>query len=417
MLKQCEGSHAVAEAVALCRPEVICAYPISPQTHIVEGLGEMVKSGEVQNCEFINVESEFAAMSVAIGSSAAGARTYTATASQGLLFMAEAVYNASGLGLPIVMTVANRAIGAPINIWNDHTDSMSQRDCGWIQIFAETNQEALDLHIQAFKLAEELSLPVMVCMDGFILTHAYERVDMPTQAQVDAFLPPYVPRQSLDPDDPVSIGAMVGPEAFSEVRYLAHAKQLQALELIPRISAEYLQIFGHEAGGLIRPYRMEGAETVVIALGSVLGTIKDTVDEMRDDGLKVGVLGITSFRPFPLAAIREALKGASRILVLEKSLAVGIGGIVATNVRMATDGLPIKVRTVIAGLGGRAITKASLHRVIRQVMHDQIEPVHFLDLDISIVNRVLERERQTRRTGPIAENILRELGGLPAKFG
>ncbi len=417
MLKQCEGSHAVAEAVALCRPEVICAYPISPQTHIVEGLGEMVKSGEVQNCEFINVESEFAAMSVAIGSSAAGARTYTATASQGLLFMAEAVYNASGLGLPIVMTVANRAIGAPINIWNDHTDSMSQRDCGWIQIFAETNQEALDLHIQAFKLAEELSLPVMVCMDGFILTHAYERVDMPTQAQVDAFLPPYVPRQSLDPDDPVSIGAMVGPEAFSEVRYLAHAKQLQALELIPRISAEYLQIFGHEAGGLIRPYRMDGAETVVIALGSVLGTIKDTVDEMRDDGLKVGVLGITSFRPFPLAAIREAVKNVQRIVVLEKSLAVGIGGIVATNVRMATDGLPIKVRTVIAGLGGRAITKASLHRVIRQVMHDQIEPVHFLDLDISIVNRVLERERQTRRTGPIAENILRELGGLPAKFG
>ena len=417
MLKQVEGSAAVAEAVALARPEVICAYPISPQTHIVEGLGGRVKDGSLTSCEFINGESEFAAMSVAIGSSAAGARTYTATASQGLLFMAEAVYNASGLGLPIVMTVANRAIGAPINIWNDHTDSMSQRDCGWIQIFAETNQEALDLHIQAFKLAEELSLPVMVCMDGFILTHAYERVDMPTQAQVDAFLPPYVPRQSLDPDDPVSIGAMVGPEAFSEVRYLAHAKQLQALELIPRISAEYLQIFGHEAGGLIRPYRMDGAETVVIALGSVLGTIKDTVDEMRDDGLKVGVLGITSFRPFPLDAIREAVKDAKRIVVLEKSLAVGIGGIVATNVRMATDGLPIKVRTVIAGLGGRAITKASLHRVIRQVMHDQIEPVHFLDLDISIVNRVLERERQTRRTGPIAENILRELGGLPAKFG
>ena len=416
MLKQCEGSHAVAQAVALSRPEVICAYPISPQTHIVEGLGELVKSGALQKCEFINVESEFAALSVAIGASAAGARAYTATASQGLLFMAEAVYNASGLGLPIVMTVANRAIGAPINIWNDHTDSMSMRDAGWLQIFAETNQEALDLHIQAFKLAEELSLPVMVCMDGFILTHAYERVDMPTQQQVDAFLPPYVPRQSLDPDDPVSIGAMVGPEAFSEVRYLAHAKQLQALELIPRIAAEYKQIFGHEAGGLVRPYRMQDAQTVVIALGSVLGTIKDTVDEMRDEGLAVGVLGITSFRPFPLAAIREAVKGAQRIVVLEKSLAVGIGGIVATNVRMALDGLPIKVSTVVAGLGGRAITKASLHRVIRQAMHDQIEPVHFLDLDIGIVNRVLERERQTRRTGPIAEHILRELGVVAAKI-
>ena len=184
-------------------------------------------------CEFINVESEFAAMSVAIGASATGARTYTATASQGLLFMAEAVYNASGLGLPIVMTVANRAIGAPINIWNDHSDSMSQRDCGWIQLFAETNQEALDLHIQAFKLAEELSMPVMVCMDGFILTHAYERVDMPAQAEVDAFLPPYEPRQVLDPAEPVSIGAMVGPEAFMEVRYLAHAKQTDGARAHP----------------------------------------------------------------------------------------------------------------------------------------------------------------------------------------
>ncbi len=197
MLKQTEGSRAVAEAVALCRPQVICAYPITPQTHIVEGLGEMVKAGELANCEFINVESEFAAMSVAIGASAAGARTYTATSSQGLLFMAEAVYNAAGLGLPIVMTIGNRAIGAPINIWNDHSDSMSMRDAGWIQLYAETNQEALDLHIQAFRLAEELSCPVMVCMDGFILTHAYERVDMPTQEQVDAFLPPL--RAAADP--------------------------------------------------------------------------------------------------------------------------------------------------------------------------------------------------------------------------
>src|SRR4026209_1089341 len=175
-LKQTEGSHAVAEAVALCRPEVICAYPISPQTHIVEGLGEMVKSGALGRCEFINVESEFAAWSVAIGASAAGARAYTATASQGLLYMAEAVFNASGLGLPIVLTAANRAIGAPINIWTDQSDSMSQRDSGWIQLYAETNQDAGDLHVQAFRLAEEVSLPVMVCVDGFILTPAFEPV-------------------------------------------------------------------------------------------------------------------------------------------------------------------------------------------------------------------------------------------------
>ena len=179
------------------------------------------------------VESEFAAMSACIGASAAGARSYTATASQGLLYMAEALYNASGLGLPIVMTLANRAIGAPINIWNDHSDSMSQRDSGWIQLYAETNQEAADLHVQAFRLAEQLSLPVMVCMDGFILTHAYEQVDLPTQEQVDAYLPAFEPRQVLDPADPVTIGAMVGPEAFTEVKYLMHAKQLQALDAIP----------------------------------------------------------------------------------------------------------------------------------------------------------------------------------------
>ena len=278
MLKQVEGSRAVAEAVALSRPEVICAYPISPQTHIVEALSTLVKSGQLTPCEFINVESEFAAMSVAIGASATGARAYTATASQGLLFMVEAIYNASGLGLPIVMTVANRAIGAPINIWNDHSNSMSQRNSGWIQLYAESNQEAVDMHILAFRLAEELSVPVMVCMDGFILTHAVEQVDLPSQEEVDAFLPRFEPRQVLDPDDPVSIGAMVGPEAFMEVRYLAHVTQMQALDLIPEISRTFEDAFGRASGGLVRPYRTEDAETIVVALGSVLGTIKDTVD-------------------------------------------------------------------------------------------------------------------------------------------
>ena len=415
MLKQIEGSQAVAEAVALSRPEVICAYPISPQTHIVEGLGKMVKDGTLTPCEFINVESEFAAMSVAIGASAAGARTYTATASQGLLFMAEAVYNASGLGLPIVMTVANRAIGAPINIWNDHSDSMSQRDCGWIRLFAESNQEALDLHIQAFKLAEELSMPVMVCMDGFILTHAYERVDMPVQAEVDAFLPPYEPRQVLDPNEPVSIGAMVGPEAFMEVRYLAHAKQLSALERIPQIANEFAARFGRQSGGLVRSYKTEGAETIVIALGSVIGTLKDTIDEMRADGIKIGVLGIQSFRPFPLAAVRAALAGAKKFVVLEKSFSVGLGGVVATDVRMAMTGLGMKGYTVIAGLGGRSITKASLHRTLRQAIADTLEPTTFMDLDWGMVNRQLAREAQIRRSGPIAENLLRDVGAVASK--
>ena len=410
MLKQMEGSQAVAEAIALCRPEVICAYPISPQTHIVEGLGEMVKSEELPGCEFINVESEFAAMSVAIGSSAAGARTYTATAAQGLLYMVEAVYNASGLGLPIVMTVANRAIGAPINIWNDHPDSISQRDSGWIQLFAETNQEALDLHIQAFKLAEELSLPVMVCMDGFILTHAYERVDIPTQEQVDAFLPKYEPRQVLDPNDPVSIGAMVGPEAFTEVRYLEHEKQMQALELIPQIAEEFKAGFDRDSGGLVRGYRLEDAETVIVAMGSVLGTIKDTIDEMRANGAKVGALGVISFRPFPLQAVRAALKNAKRVVVLEKTFAVGIGGILATDVRTAMGDIALHHYTVVAGLGGRPITRKSLHEVFEKATRDDLPALTFLDLDWAIVNKQLERERAKRRSGPTAENILRDVG-------
>jgi pyruvate ferredoxin oxidoreductase alpha subunit len=418
MLKQIEGSQAVAQTVALSRPEVICAYPISPQTHIVEGLGELVKSGALAPCEFINVESEFAAMSVAIGSSAAGARTYTATASQGLLFMAEAVYNASGLGLPIVMTVANRAIGAPINIWNDHSDSMSQRDCGWIQLFAAHNQEAADLHIQAFKLAEELSMPVMVCMDGFILTHAVERVDIPAQTEVDAFLPPYEPRQVLDVNEPVSIGAMVGPEAFMEVRYLAHAKQLMALERIPQIAAEFAERFGRTTGGLVRGYRCQDADTIVVALGSVIGTLKDTVDELRgpaDDGLRVGVLGIHSFRPFPLAAVRAALEHAKRVVVLEKSFSVGLGGVVSTDVRLALSGLHLQGYTVVAGLGGRAITKASLARMLREAAADRLPPLTFLDLDERIVARQLEREAATRRSGPIAENLLRDVGTVASK--
>ena len=417
MLKQCEGSHAVAEAVGLCRPEVICAYPISPQTHIVEGLSEMVRDGTLRDCEFINVESEFAAMSVAIGSSATGARSYTATASQGLLYMAEAVWNASGLGLPIVMTVANRAIGAPINIWNDHTDSMSMRDAGWLQLFAENNQEAVDLHIQAFRLAEELSLPIMVCMDGFILTHAYEGVDIPTQAQVDAYLPPYEPRQVLDPSLPVSIGAMVGPEAFTEVRYLAHAKQMQALELIPQLAAEFKEQFGRAAGGLISTYRTEDADTIVVSLGSVLGTIKDTVDELRDDGQKIGVLGITSFRPFPINEIRDAVSHVRRVVVVEKSFAVGIGGIVSRDVRTAMRNRPQPTLTVIAGLGGRAITKDSLRQLFMTAITDKLEPLTFLDLDHKAVERELERERTTRRSGPIAENLLRDLGVVAARVG
>ncbi len=411
MLKQVEGSWAMAEAIARCRPEVICAYPITPQTHIVEGLGEMVRTGELAKCEFINVESEFAALSVAIGASAAGARAYTATASQGLLFMAEAVYNASGLGLPIVMTLGNRAIGAPINIWNDHSDAMAVCDSGWMQLFAETNQEAADLHIQAFRLAEELSMPVMVCVDGFILTHAVERVDVPEQAEVDEYLPPYEPVQVLDPDDPISIGAMVGPDAFTEVRFLQHYKQTLALRLIPEFAGEFKAQFGRDSGGLLRTYKADDAEVLVVAMGSVNGTIKDTIDEMRADGIRIGLVTLVAFRPFPVEALRKVLVGCKQVVVVEKSLAVGMGGQLALHVDLALRNVAKapQVHSAVAGLGGRPITRPSLHKLFRRAVVQPWEGTYFLDLNEEMIAKELHYVRKVRRSGPTAENILRRL--------
>ncbi|MCD8340376.1 MAG: pyruvate ferredoxin oxidoreductase [Burkholderiales bacterium] len=417
MLKQILGSHGVAQAVALCRPEVICAYPISPQTHIVEGLGALVKSGKLKDCEFINVESEFAAMSVAIGASVAGSRAYTATASQGLLFMAEAIYNAGGLGLPIVMTVASRAIGAPINIWNDHSDSLSQRDSGWIQIFAEDNQEALDMHIQAFKVAEELSVPIMVCMDGFVLTHAVERMDVPDQEQVDKYLPPYEPRQKLDVEHPLSIGAMVGPEAFTEVKYLEHAHVLQALEALDKASKDFERQFGRISGGLLSPYKIEGTDTVVLAMGSVIGTIKDTIDLMESKGEKVGLIGIKSFRPFPDAQLKDLLKDVKKVIVIDRALQPGVGGVVTDDVIRATRGLNLEIYSVIAGLGGRPITVDGLRKVFLKAKAGDLDELYFMDLDKEIVDKQLAREKEDRHTGPVPESVVREVsskhkGGL-----
>lgn len=391
MREQLEGSQAVARTVGLCRPQVIAAYPISPQTHIVEGLSDLVRTGDLAGCEYLMVESEFGAMSACIGASAVGARTYTATASQGLLYMAEALFNASGLGLPIVMTVTNRAIGAPINIWNDHSDSMSQRDCGWIQLFAATNQEAADLHVQAFALAERLSVPVMVCMDGFVLTHAVEEVDLPDQEQVDAFLPPYVPRQVLDPAEPVTIGAMVGPEAFTEVRYLTHARQCQALDEIPVIAAAFREAFGRASGDLVQPYRTEDADIVVVALGSVLGTATEVVDRLRDEGVRAGVLGISCFRPWPEDEVRAALASASRVVVVEKAFAPGAGGILGEEVRLSLGTTAATVTDVVVGLGGRPVTRAGLRGLVDDVLGDRLDPgtLHFLDLDWGLVQREL----------------------------
>lgn len=409
MRRQLEGSRAIAETIARCRPGVIPAYPITPQTHIVEALGTMVRKGELTPCRFMTVESEFAAMSAAIGASFAGSRAYTATSSQGLLYMTEAVFNAAGLGAPIVMTVANRAIGAPINIWNDHSDSMSLRDSGWIQIYAEDNQAAADLHVLAFALAERLSVPVTVCVDGFVLTHAFEPIDVPDQVAVDQFLPPFRPRQVLDPADPVTIGAMVGPDAFTEVRYLADRQMRLAPTVFERLAAGFSDVTGRSLAP-IREYGVAGADTVVVALGSIIGTLRDVADSLPG----VGVLGMTMYRPFPAEAVRAALAGAGRVVVLERALAAGADGIVTADVRSALRGLDVPVHSVIAGLGGRAIRAASLRDMLTR---PDLDDVTFLDLRRDVVEREIGRgggevmagrevdaaDREQRQPEPAAE--------------
>ena len=412
MLKQIEGSRAMAEAVALCRPEVISAYPIAPQTQIVEGLGELTKMGQLRNCEFINVESEYAALSVAIGASAAGARAYTATASQGLLYMAEAVYNASGLGLPIVMTIGNRAIGAPINIWNDHSDAMSMRDAGWIQLFAETNQEAVDLHILAFRIAEQLSMPVMVCVDGFILTHAMERIDVPGQAPVDAFLPPYDPVQVLDPAKPVSIGAMVGPDAFTEVKFLAHYKQTRALQLLPEYAAEFQKVLGRESGRLLRTYRTEDATMLVVSMGSVCGTIKDTIDEMREEGIRIGLVTIVSYRPFPVDELREELAGAEDVSRGGKEHRGWPGRTTRRQCRTPPCAISRACRACTPPSQGWAAGPSQRNRstgCFAGLLCSGGKARISWILDERIVGHEIHRTGVKRHSGPAAENILREL--------
>lgn len=411
MREQVEGSRAVADAVARCRPQVVAAYPISPQTHIVEALSDHVRTGTLSGCEYLMVESEFGAISACIGGSVVGARAYTATSSQGLLYMAEALPNISGLGLPIVMTVANRAIGAPINIWNDHSDVMSQRDCGWIQLFAASNQEAVDLHVQAFVIAERCSLPVMVCMDGFVLTHAVEAIDVPDQEQVDRFVPPFVPRQVLDPAHPITIGAMVGPDAFSEVKYLAAAHQLLALDEVRGVGADFERSFGRSSGGLVRSYRTRGADTVVVAMGSVMGAVEDVVDDLRDEGVAVGALAVTCFRPWPLDEVREALAGASTVIVLERAFSVGSGAILGSDIRLAVNGMADRVIEVIAGLGGRPVTCASVRALLDDVLADRVDPhsLHFLDLDRALVEHELEAEATSRSVVTISRG--RAVGG------
>jgi pyruvate ferredoxin oxidoreductase alpha subunit len=277
---------------------------------------------------------------------------------------------------------------------------MSMRDAGWIQLYAESNQEAADIHIQAFRLAEELSMPVMVCMDGFILTHAYEQVDMPAQEQVDAFLPPYEPRQVLDPADPVTIGAMVGPEAFTEVKYLEARRQLRALDVVQEVADRFRDVVGRASGGLIAPYRVEDADVVLVGLGSLLGTAADVVDELRDEGLAVGALGVTCFRPWPTDEIRAALGGASRVVVLNRAISVGAGSVLGAEVRLSVAGTPVIVHDVVAGLGGRPVTRDLVRRLLTDAVAGELSDheLIFADLDAGLAARELEAELEHEET-------------------
>jgi pyruvate ferredoxin oxidoreductase alpha subunit len=369
MKKVIDGSMAVAEAVKVCRPHVISAYPITPQTHIVENLSQFVADGDLKS-QFVNVESEFGAASVILGASATGARAYSTTTSQGLLLMTEVLFNIAGLRFPVVITCANRAVSAPINIWNDQQDVMTIRDSGWILLFAEDNQEAADMHLQAFKIGEhpEIMLPVMVNMDGFILTHAFEPIEFIDQKMADEFLPPYKPELYLTTKNPLTFGILAEPDWYMETRYRLQKAIEASSDMIEEVADQFKRTFGRYQGGLVEKYRLEGAETVIVSMGSVVGTIKEVTDELRDKGKKVGVLKIRAFRPFPKEAIYDALKNVKNVIVMEKAISLGATGILYDEIKAALYGKPSqpKISGFIAGLGGRDIPKESIMKVIEK---------------------------------------------------
>ncbi|HCJ66050.1 MAG TPA: pyruvate ferredoxin oxidoreductase [Elusimicrobia bacterium] len=371
-----EGSKAVSEAVKLCRPKVIAAYPITPQTHIVENLSQIVADGEL-DAEFVHVESEHSAASVVLGASATGVRTYTSSSSQGLLLLLEVLYNLAGMRLPVVIGCVNRAVSSPLNIWNDHQDAITARDAGIIQLWAEDAQEALDMHIQAYKIAEnkEVLFPVIVNLDGYIISHTFEAVEIPTQEEVDSFLPPYQPEVYLTPKNPLSFGAFADWNYYQEVRQIMQETIEKSKEVILEITKDFAQHFGRDNGSLVEKYKTDDAETVVIAMGSICGIIKELVDELRNQGKKVGLLRIRVYRPFPKEEIYQALKNVKNIAVFERCLSVGSGGIVANEVKSVFYGKEKQPRisNFIGGLGGRDLPKDLFRGIVERAEKEVIE--------------------------------------------
>jgi len=365
MMEIMEGSHAVANAVRMCRPQVIAAYPITPQTHIVEALAEMVADCRL-DAEYITVESEFSALSACLGASAAGSRVYSATTSQGLALMFEVCFNTAGLRLPVVMSIVNRALGAPLSIWNDQQDSIALRDSGWLQFYAEDNQEATDLHYVAYRVAEDrrVLLPAFVCFDGYILSHTYEPVEMLTEEQVDSYLPKYRPVQRLDSADPISIGLFASPDYYTEFRYQIDQAVKGSMQVIREAGRQFGEMFGRDYASPVEEYRMDDADCAIVAMGSICGTAKDAIDEMRKEGRKAGLLRIRTFRPFPAEEVRKALSGVSSVAVLDKNISLGSKGAVALEVRDALYGSGVPVLDYIIALGGRDVAKKDIKSVV-----------------------------------------------------
>ena len=376
------GNDAFAEGIRLARPQVISAYPITPQTIVVERLSEMTEDGRLDS-EFIHVESEHSALSCAMGASAVGARAFTATSSQGLLYMAECLPYASGGRFPIVMMNANRSTALPWNIYGDHRDSISQLDCGWIQAYVENAQEALDMALMSYYIAEkkEVSTPFMVDLDGFVLTHTYEVVDVPSREQADAFLPPFVTENKLDLDHPRNLGFSAGPDYNTQFKYKEHLGILRAKEAVREAEERFAGIFGRRYTGLTEDYRTEDADRVIITLGSISGLVKEVVDDLRGKGERVGMIRLRYLRPFPNEEIAKALEGAKAVAVLEKDISFGNSGTVYANVTSALQraGISIPASNHIGGLGGKNISAGDIKEIFEELKSVDTG-VHFIGI-------------------------------------
>ncbi|MFZ1037908.1 MAG: pyruvate ferredoxin oxidoreductase [Smithella sp.] len=382
------GNVAAALGVKLCRANVIAAYPITPQTPLTERLSEYVELGQMK-AEYIPVESEHSALAVCIAASSAGARAFTATSANGLLYMHEQVQWASGARLPIVMCVVNRAVGAPWNVWNDQQDSISQRDTGWIQIYCSDHQQIIDSVIKAFWLAEKVSIPIMVCYDGYILSHTYMPFDLPEQEKVDAFLPPFRPDYALTPDEPANLNTVTLPDVrtdvkgelahgYMEIRYLLQEELRTTLMAAAEAEKRFAGIFGRSGDPYIEPYRCDDADYVAVGLGSITYQLRVCVDLLRKEGIKVGVMGVRFYRPFPDVARANALKGTKGVIVCETALSYGYEGALASDLKSAlyehlagAGTLPF-VQNFILGIGGREIRTDDLTQALRAATKSRV---------------------------------------------